>query len=65
MMPMPVKSDHDFYDMMIPHHEGAVEMSELAQDRADKPELKQLAAKMIKDQQAEIEQFRKLSEAGH
>lgn len=65
MMSMPVKDDHAFYDMMIPHHEGAIEMSRLAQERSARAELKQLAGQMIRDQQAEVDQFRRLSDEGH
>ena len=47
-----------FIDMMIPHHEGAVMMSEHAVKHANRPELKEMAQKMIKEQSKEIEQLR-------
>ncbi|WP_433531364.1 DUF305 domain-containing protein [Micromonospora sp. CA-263727] len=51
-------ADRMFAQMMIPHHEQAVEMSDLAATRASDPEVKQLAAQ-IKDAQApEIAQLR-------
>ncbi|TCB99723.1 DUF305 domain-containing protein [Micromonospora zingiberis] len=51
-------ADRMFAQMMIPHHEQAVEMSDLAATRAADPEVKQLAAQ-IKDAQApEITQLR-------
>src|SRR5438270_10730724 len=52
------KKDRDyekrFIDMMIPHHEGAVLMAKHALNNAKRPELKQMAEKMIKDQEKEI-----------
>ena len=47
-----------FIDMMIPHHEGAVMMSEHAVKHANRAELKEMAQKMIKEQQKEIDQLR-------
>jgi uncharacterized protein (DUF305 family) len=40
--------------MMIPHHEGAVEMSKEALDRAERAEIKTLAQGIIMAQEAEI-----------
>jgi len=50
--------DRHFIEEMIPHHEDAVTMSELALTRAEHPELKQLAETIIRDQTREIEQMR-------
>ena len=51
-------ADRMFAQMMIPHHEQAVEMSDLAASRAADPEVKQLADQ-IKDAQApEVTQMR-------
>jgi uncharacterized protein (DUF305 family) len=36
-------SDRQFIDMMVPHHEGALGMAGIAQLRAERPELRQLA----------------------
>jgi uncharacterized protein (DUF305 family) len=49
-----------FIDMMIPHHEGAIAMSQHALDHANRDELKQMARKMIEDQQREIERLKEL-----
>jgi uncharacterized protein (DUF305 family) len=51
--------DLRFIDLMIPHHEGAVMMASDALKNATHQELKDMAAKMIKDQQKEIEQLKK------
>ncbi len=49
-------SDKDFLKGMIPHHAAAILMSEQAS--LTDPEVKQLAAKIIVDQQAEIRQMK-------
>lgn len=46
--------DQQFIDMMVPHHQGAVQMAQLAQRRAEHPEIKQLAEAIIRSQEAEI-----------
>src|SRR5688500_14913135 len=47
-------SDVMFAQMMIPHHQQAVEMAELAATRASDPEVKELAAKIKAAQAPEI-----------
>lgn len=64
MMGMQIKDDHMFFDMMIPHHEGAVEMSQLAVEKSQRQELKDLAAKMKQDQTAEIQKYQELAQQG-
>ncbi len=49
--------DRAFIDMMVPHHESAIAMAEIAQDRAEHPELEQLADDIIAAQSAEITQL--------
>ena len=51
--------DLRFIDMMIPHHEGAVLMAKHALEHSDRAELKEMAKKMIKEQEKEIEQLKK------
>lgn len=55
--------DQMFIDMMVPHHQGAVEMARLAQERAERPEIRQMAEEVIKAQDAEIEQMRQWRQA--
>ncbi len=50
--------DRDFIDMMVPHHESAIAMAEIAQERAEHPELRQLADEIIGAQSAEITQLK-------
>lgn len=51
-------ADARFIVMMIPHHEGAIAMSELALTRAHRPEIKALARRIIASQSREITQMR-------
>src|SRR5438132_6118557 len=57
------KKDPDFekrfVDMMIPHHEWAILMAKQALTEANRPELKEMAQNIIKDQEKEIEQLKK------
>ncbi|GEM_PF-465643 len=46
--------DRHFIEMMIPHHQGAVDMANLALSKAKHPEIKKLAEDIIKDQNREI-----------
>ena len=50
--------DKAFLQMMSMHHHMAVEMAEQAEKKATHPELKELAAKIAKDQQNEIKQMK-------
>lgn len=63
MMPMGGDIDLMFIDMMTPHHEGAIAMSEVALERAEQPELADLAQAIIDSQQAEIEHMQSWREA--
>ncbi|MBC8143364.1 MAG: DUF305 domain-containing protein [Armatimonadetes bacterium] len=64
MMAMKVSSDAVFYAMMIPHHQGAIDMSELALKNAERTEVKDLARKIIAAQKAEIADYQKLMANG-
>ena len=48
-------ADVMFAQMMIPHHEQAVEMADLAATRASDPEVKELATKIKAAQDPEIQ----------
>ena len=49
--------DQEFIDMMVPHHESAIAMAEIAQERAEHPDLRTLADEVVSTQSAEIEQL--------
>lgn len=50
--------DMDFAQMMITHHQGAIEMAKLAADRAEHDEIKDLAEAIISAQEREIDVMR-------
>jgi uncharacterized protein (DUF305 family) len=53
-------TDRAFARSMIPHHEAAVEMAELAQERAQHRELRSLAKDIVASQTAEIRTLRRV-----
>lgn len=53
-MPMTGDPDKDFLSMMIPHHEGAVEMARLTLSHGRDPVVRKMAEEIIVAQQAEI-----------
>jgi uncharacterized protein (DUF305 family) len=56
-------ADVAFVRDMIPHHEGAVVMSELAVDRAGSPQVKDLAQRIARAQGPEIERMQEMAKA--
>lgn len=52
--------DAMFIEQMIPHHEDAIDMAELALDRAERPEIRRLAQDVIETQSAEITEMRRM-----
>ena len=52
--PMNGVPEHDFVTMMIPHHQGAVDMAKALLLRTQDPELRNLAQGIITEQQNEI-----------
>jgi len=52
--PMNGQSAHDFVTMMLPHHQGAVDMARAMLLYTDDPEIRNLALGIITEQQTEI-----------
>ncbi|WP_034297183.1 DUF305 domain-containing protein [Herbaspirillum sp. RV1423] len=52
--PMSGKAEHDFVTMMMPHHQGAVDMAKAVLLYSDDPEIRNLALGIITEQQTEI-----------
>ena len=50
--------DVQFVDMMVPHHQGAVAMAQIAHQRGEHAEIKQLADAIIRAQEDEIAQMK-------
>ncbi len=55
--------DRLFLELMIEHHQGAVDMSETVLDEGRDPEVKDLAQRIIDAQEAEITEMRSLLES--
>lgn len=55
-------SDAAFVDSMVPHHEGAVEMAQVALENAEHEEIRTLAQDIVSAQRAEIELFGEIRE---
>lgn len=52
--------DRQFIDMMVPHHEQAMMIGKMAEERAEHAEVKTLARKMVDDQQREVGEMKGL-----
>lgn len=50
--------DQHFIQMMIPHHQGAVDMADLALNKAKHPQLKKLAQDIATSQSQEIQEMK-------
>lgn len=50
--------DAHFIEQMIPHHEDAIVMANLALEKSQRPEIKQLAQDIIESQSKEIDQMK-------
>jgi uncharacterized protein (DUF305 family) len=55
---MHTQRDRHFIEMMIPHHQDAIDMANLALSKAKRPEIKKLAQDIIRDQNREINQMK-------
>jgi uncharacterized protein (DUF305 family) len=49
--------DRAFIDAMIPHHQSAIEMAQVALEESENPKIKELAGNIVSAQQREIEQM--------
>jgi len=50
--------DEDFVNLMLPHHEGAVEMAKVELLDGNDPQMRRLAQEIIADQESEIQLMR-------
>jgi uncharacterized protein (DUF305 family) len=56
--PMNGNADHDFASMMIPHHQGAIDMAKAELIYGKDPVMRRLAQEILIDQQSEIDAMR-------
>ena len=62
-VPLTGDPDLDFLAQMIPHHEGAIDMSKVLLQHGLRPEVRRLGQEIIGHQQAEIEMMKRWLEA--
>jgi uncharacterized protein (DUF305 family) len=55
-------SDERFIDAMVPHHQGAVEMAQVALKNAEHEEVRQLSEDIVSAQEAEIRELKAIKE---
>jgi uncharacterized protein (DUF305 family) len=55
-------SDSYFIDAMVSHHQGAIDMANVALANAEHPEILQLAQNIISTQQAEIDELKAIKQ---
>jgi uncharacterized protein (DUF305 family) len=53
-------SDRAFIDAMVPHHQGAVEMAEVALENAEHQQIRDLSEDIVSAQEAEIEELKSI-----
>ena len=51
-------ADKDFARMMIPHHEGAIEMAKIELQYGDDPQMRVMAQRIIAAQEAEVAELK-------
>lgn len=57
-VPMTGNPDRDFAAMMVPHHQGALDMSRVYLQEGKDPEMRRMAEKIIQDQEKDIRELR-------
>jgi uncharacterized protein (DUF305 family) len=53
-------SDKAFIDAMVPHHQGAIAMAQVALENAEHEEIKELSRNIVSTQQSEIEELKSI-----
>ncbi len=56
--PMTGDPDRDFVTMMMPHHQGAIDMARIYLRDGKDPAIRRMAQKIMKDQEKEIADFK-------
>ncbi len=55
-------AERAFLSAMVPHHESAIEMANVARERGESPFVKKLAGDIVRDQRSEIATMRRIHE---
>ena len=55
--PMMGMADHDFAMMMVPHHQGAIDMAKVELKYGTDPKLRKMAENIVSSQQKEIQEL--------
>jgi uncharacterized protein (DUF305 family) len=55
-------SDRAFIDAMVPHHQGAIDMAEVALKNAEHEEIKELSRNIVSTQRAEIKELKTIKQ---
>jgi uncharacterized protein (DUF305 family) len=55
-------SDEAFIESMVPHHQGAIAMAEVALKNAEHEEIKELSRNIVSTQQSEIEELKSIKQ---
>jgi uncharacterized protein (DUF305 family) len=55
-------SDERFINAMVPHHQGAIGMANVALDNAEHPEIRELAQNITSAQQSEIDELKAIKQ---
>jgi len=56
-------SDRRFIDAMVPHHQGAIAMAQVALKNAEHDEIRELSRNIVSTQQSEIEELKSIKKA--
>jgi len=49
--------ERTFLEQMVPHHESAIEMAQIALEKSERPEIRRLAQEIVAAQESEIDQM--------
>ena len=55
-------SDKAFIDAMVPHHQGAIAMAQIALKNAEHEEIKELSRNIVSTQQSEIDELKSIKQ---
>lgn len=60
MLNRDITSDRMFFEMMIPHHRYAIELSQMALDKGDRAAVRSLARRIVREMENDIARYQRL-----